>query len=312
VDWYPFIPPYVDGQGWQAHPAGFFGEHLVYEQADFDVWLRIEDAPPGTLLAASSAPVQEGDWQHFEHRSARNFVWSASPEYQLFSTQVGATTIHSYAFPIHASAGQATLDTTAQALALYNQLYGEYPRSLLSVVEADFLDGMEYDGLYFLSNGFYNLYQGTPAEYLVAIAAHETAHQWFYALVGNDQAYSPWLDEALCTYQEHIFFEKIYPDALDWWWAYRVNYYEPRGWVNGSIYNPEGYRSYRDAVYLNGAVFLDELRKLIGDETFFAFLHDYVSQNWGKISNDALFFEILSQHTNQDITSLVSKFFKPE
>ena len=40
---------------------------------------------------------------------------------------------------------------------------------------------MEYDGLFFLSNGFYNLYDGTSSSYLVTLAAHETAHQWWFA-----------------------------------------------------------------------------------------------------------------------------------
>ena len=31
---------------------------------------------------------------------------------------------------------------------------------------------------------------------------HETAHQWFYSLVGNDQARDPWLDEGLATWAE--------------------------------------------------------------------------------------------------------------
>jgi aminopeptidase N len=31
---------------------------------------------------------------------------------------------------------------------------------------------------------------------------HETAHQWFYSLVGNDQARDPWLDEALATWAQ--------------------------------------------------------------------------------------------------------------
>jgi hypothetical protein len=31
---------------------------------------------------------------------------------------------------------------------------------------------------------------------------HETAHQWFYSLVGNDQARNPWLDEGLATWAE--------------------------------------------------------------------------------------------------------------
>jgi aminopeptidase N len=177
-------------------------------------------------------------------------------------------------------------------------------------VEADFLDGMEYDGLYFLSNGFYNLYQGIPGDYLVTIAAHETAHQWFYARVANDQALEPWLDEALCTYSERLYYENLYPDTLPWWWDYRVNYYEPQGAVDGPIYNPAGYRPYRDAIYLNGAVFLEELRKQVGDEAFFAFLKDYVGQMSGKIATRGDFFRILGEHSGVDIAPLLDRFFQ--
>jgi hypothetical protein len=31
-------------------------------------------------------------------------------------------------------------------------------------------------------------------------AAHEIGHQWFYSLIGNNQARDPWLDEALATW----------------------------------------------------------------------------------------------------------------
>jgi hypothetical protein len=309
VDWYPFIPPYLPGEGWQAHQAGFFGEHQVYELADFEVSLSLSDTGQDIHIAASAPARIEGDWHHYQHQAARNFAWSASPMYQVFSTTVGDTTILSYAFPDHTAAGEATLRTTAEALELYSELYAPYPRQLLSVVEADFLDGMEYDGLYFLSNGFYNLYQGRPDEYLITIAAHETAHQWFYAMVGNDQAIEPWLDEALCTYQERIFYEHLYPDALDWWWAYRVNYYNPRGWVDGTIYNPEGYRAYRDAIYLNGAVFLEELRLEIGEDVFFKFLKDYVDQTKDQIATGDDFFAVLEQHTQADLSALISKYF---
>jgi len=316
VDWYPFIPPYLPGEGWQAHQAGYFGEHLVYELADFEVSLNISDISSDTsqdIQIAASAPARaEGDWHNYQHQAARNFAWSASHIYQVYSTTVGETTILSYAFPEHATAGEATLRTTAEALELFNRLYAPYQRQLLSVVEADFLDGMEYDGLYFLSNGFYNLYLGRPDEYLIAIAAHETAHQWFYARVGNDQAIEPWLDEALCTYQERIFYENLYPEALDWWWAYRVNYYNPRGWVDGTIYNPEGYRAYRDAIYLNGAVFLEELRAEIGDEIFFQFLQDYFNQTRDAIATSDIFFSILKQHTQQDLTSLIGEYFQSQ
>ncbi len=310
VDWFPFIPPYRPGEGWLAQEAGFFGEHLAYEQADFDVSLTIPD-DPGILVVAASAPAQvEGEWRRYQHEAARNFAISVSPEYRVYTTTVGTTTVLSYAFGFHETAGQAVLETTAESVQLYNQLYGEYPRELISAVEADFLDGMEYDGLYFLSNGFYNLYQGTPGEYMIAIAAHETAHQWFYASVGNDQALEPWLDEALCTYSERLFYERLHPEALDWWWEYRIDYYQPQGWVDGSIYNPAGYLAYRDAIYLNGAVFLEALRKQVGDEAFFAFLKDYAGQMRGGIATREDFFRILGEHTGEDIGPLVKIYFQ--
>jgi len=313
VDWYPFIPPHKSGQGWLVHPPGFFGEHLVYEMSDFRVHLRLAGAQPGLTIAASSPARMDGEGYHYQVDAARNFAWSVSHEYQVISQTVGSVSVWSYFFPPHATAGTAVLSTTAQALALYQELFGPYPRSLLSAVEADFLDGMEYDGLFFLSNGFYNIYQGTPAEYLPTIAAHETAHQWWYARVGNDQAEEPWLDEALSTYAERLYFENYYPDSLQWWWNYRINYYEPQGWLDGNIYSysytTDAYRAYRDAVYLNGALFLEELRSLMGDDAFFSFLEDYSSRMAGQLATGDDFFAILRGHSKVDLDPVLKKYF---
>jgi hypothetical protein len=309
VDWYPFLPPYIDGQGWLLHEAGFFGEQLVYPLADFQVSIQLSRPNPDLVIATSASAEKDGQTYRYHHLKARNFAWSASHTYQVTEEQIGDVTVLSYAFPNHTEAGEAALKTTSQALALFSQLFGPYPHKTLSVVEADFLDGMEYDGLYFLSNAFYNLYGGTQGEYLVAIAAHETAHQWFFGLVGNDQALEPWLDEALCTYSERLYYENISAQALDWWYQYRVNYYQPRGWVDGSIYNPEGYRAYRDAVYLNGALFLDELRGLMGDSAFFELFKDYVSQNSGSIATEEAFFDLMKKYPRIGLTNLIEKYF---
>ena len=36
------------------------------------------------------------------------------------------------------------------------------------------------------------------------VAVHETAHQWFYGMVGDSQALHPWLDEAFASYAEEL------------------------------------------------------------------------------------------------------------
>jgi hypothetical protein len=309
VDWYPFLPPYLPGRGWWANQAGPFGEHLVYDSVDLEVAIRLLDERDDLEIAASAPATIDGDWLRYRYPSARNFVWSVSHQYSVASRKVGEVTVKAYTFPIHAGAGEAALQATAEALALYNRLFGVYPRELLSVVEADFLDGMEYDGLYFLSKGFYNLYSGTPGEYLIAIAAHETAHQWWYAQVGNDQAIEPWLDEALCTFSERLYYENVHPEALEWWQQYRINYWQPTGWVDGTIYNPGGYRAYRDAIYLNGAVFLDELRTQIGEQAFLDFLNHYAQANSKSIATADDFFTLLETYSNTDLTPLLDQYF---
>jgi hypothetical protein len=310
VDWYPFIPPYIPGGGWLAHNAGPFGEHLVYEVADFEVNIQLSDSNPDLVIAASAQVEIEDDWHHYKYNAARNFAWSVSDQYVLSTTTIDSIAIMAYYFQFDAEAGEAVLATTAEALQLYNELFGPYPRKTLSVVEADFLDGMEYDGLYFLSKGFYNLYSGEPGDYLTAIAAHETAHQWWYSSIANDQALEPWLDEALSTYSERLYYEYQQPDGLDWWWKYRIYYYEPQGWVDGSIYNPEGYRAYRDAVYLNGALFLEDLRNLMGEAEFFDFIRTYVEQHVSQIVSADDFFVTLERFNQADLAPLLAKYFQ--
>ncbi len=106
------------------------------------------------------------------------------------------------------------------------------PYGSLSIVQADLNDGQEYDGLVFLATKFYNEYEGSARSNLVAIGVHEMAHQWWFGLVGNDQAMEPWLDEALAVYSEAIFYKFIYPNSSDWWWNFRVNYFGPSGYVD--------------------------------------------------------------------------------
>ncbi len=310
VDWYPNFPPYVTGSGWLAHKPWFYGEHQVYEMSDFHVEIELVNPPDNLLIAASAPPSQTGNSYSYTHINARNFVWSASPYYRLFTQKVGQVTVSSYAFTFDTTAGKAAMQYTAQALELYNRLFTPYPHAALTVVEADFLDGMEYDGLYFLSRGFYNLYGGSPQGYLAAIAAHETAHQWWYAQLMDDQALEPWLDEAMATYCEYIFYKNLYPDYLKWWWNYRVDYYDPAGKINLPLYDYTSYLDYRNAVYLNGAHFLDDLRTEIGDDAFYALLHNYAVDYAGKLVTSADFFNELKKVSSVDISGIKAKYFQ--
>ncbi len=314
--WFPTIPPYDDDQGWLAYEIALVnsmivGEHLVFEAADFDVDLQFTDRRENMDIAAGALPQEKDGIIHYDLNLARTFTLSISDIYTIAEREINGVKVFCYTFPEEAQAGEAAADLAVDSIQLYSELYGPYEREVLSVVEADFLHGMEFDGLILLSRGFFMFYNGTPETNLTIITPHETSHQWFFSLVGNNQALEPWLDESLATYSEALFFERYHPELVDWWWENRVDSHNPTGYVNNSIYLEGGYEAYRDSVYLNGAHFMQDLRDTIGDEAFFAFLQAYVREYRYAIADGNAFRRLLSQYTDQDLSNLFAQYFSP-
>ena len=309
VDWYPFIVPYVSGQGWLLHPPANVGEHLAYDVSSFDMTLHLTDPNLHAVVAASGpAETITFGWR-YRLNNVRSFAFSVSKGYKTASTKVNGVTVKSYFFSSESAQGQTVLGEVAKALTTFTALFGSDPYPSLSIVESPFYDGMEYDGIFFLNRDYYTAENGTVLNDLIDIAVHETAHQWWFGLVGNDQAMEPWLDEALATYSERLFYEQNYPD-VNAWQAFRIDAYTPAGWVDTDIYHGVDFRTYANAVYLRGAQFLQALRGRVGEQAFFAFLKDYAAQMAGKRATSADFFRILRQHTSVDISDLLSVFFQ--
>lgn len=317
VDWYPFIVPYHPGEGWILHNPWFYGEHLVYDLADFDIRVTFTDGAAPQIAASGQEVAFSTDGtppgavtRRFVMEAGRTFALSMSDFFKVARRQVGEVTVYSYFFGFYDAPGEAMLQTTVEALQTFSEKFGPYRHGTLTAVQGDFNDGMEFSGLYFISRDYFNLYNNTPKNYLVAIAAHETAHMWWFDAVANDQALEPWLDEALSTYSERIYYETVHPDLVDWWWGYRYFEFQQAGYVDTSIYDGGGQRPYWDKVYLTGARFFEDLREKVGDEIFFAFLRDYYAQQAGGYATGADFFRVFHQNTAADITDLLTQYFK--
>ncbi|HOE34259.1 MAG: hypothetical protein GX415_01160 [Chloroflexi bacterium] len=315
TNWYPYIPPYDEEKGWIIHPQQLennmlVGEYVVAEMADFDVSLQLTDRQE-LIEVAASAPAEERNGTRYYHLElARGFSFSVSDSYFEHEIIQDGVRIHSYVFMEAQEAGKAVTEIAAQALKLFGQLYYPYPREMISIVAADFLHNMEMDGMVMISYGVFDFFNKTPKTNLTILTPHEISHQWFFSMVGNDQAREPWLDEALATYHEVLYYQRYHPDLVQWWWNNRVDGFEPKGYVNSDIYLAGGYPAYRDAVYLRGAQFLQELRDSVGDEAFFAALKDYALSNTYKIASGGDFFAAFARHSQVDLTPLLAKYFK--
>ena len=310
VDWYAFIPPFDEQNEWIVHKPPIFGESLVYPASDFTVDLEITGNNVPLTVAASSAAVRSENRYQFFLPDARTFAISMSPEYVVQETHSAGVTVKAYAFQNSRIPNQAVVGYAAQAVSLYSELFGPLPNREVSIVQADFLDGMEYDGLYFVSKGFYNLYDGSVNGYLSLITVHEMAHQWWFGVVGSDQALEPWLDEGLATFAELQYIERYYPDQVDWWWFYRVNIYEPEGYIDQSIYDYPSYIAYRNSVYLRSAQFLYELRGQVGVKGFNDALRRYREKENRQVSGADAFWSVFENLPGYPFSELRAGYFK--
>lgn len=91
--------------------------------------------------------------------------------------------------------GRKMLRAAKRSLRRLSARLGPYASSELDLVEtrAKHEIAMEYPELVF----------SPPDPVLVA---HEVAHQWWYGIVGDNQAADPWLDESLASYSDAIVF----------------------------------------------------------------------------------------------------------
>ncbi|MCK6538593.1 MAG: M1 family metallopeptidase [Anaerolineales bacterium] len=306
TDWYPFVAPYSNG--WVLHEASYLGEHLVYDAADFEV--NVKTTEGSITIATSGVPEPNGEWTRYRLYGARTFALSASDQFKVVDAVSGGAQIRSYYYPGYETQGLAILNAAVRAVGLWEGQFAPYPYSSLSIVQADLNDGQEYDGLIFLATKFYNEYNGSARSNLVAIGVHEVAHQWWFGLVGSDQAMEPWLDEALCVYSEALFYKYIYPNSYEWWWNFRVNYFGPSGYVDTTVYEAPTFRAYVNAVYLNGANFVEALHYRMGDDAFFRFLQDYASRYGRGRATAYDFFAVARQNTTADISDLVRAYFR--
>ncbi|HHX08127.1 MAG TPA: M1 family metallopeptidase [Chloroflexi bacterium] len=315
-NWYPFIPPLNAEGAWISHDPQIdltnmlVGEYIVNEIANFNLTFVPAGSQKNIQIATGAVPTPIEGGMQYKLEKARALSFSISDQYYLEEIDHNGLLIQAYVFQNQAAKASAMLSIAAQAMDLFSDLYTAYTRDRIVLVSADFLHNMEMDGMVLLSNKIIDFYDNTPLNNLTILIPHELSHQWFYSLVGNDQALEPWLDESIASYSESLFYENYYPQHLQWWWENRVYAHEHSGYVNNSIYQAGTYENYRSSVYLNGAIFMQNLRQTVGDQVFFEGLKNYIQNYSYQIADKGLFFESFDGFNEEDFQPLLARFFR--
>lgn len=304
--WYPQIVPFVRDKGWMVWEYHPVGDPFVADLADYSVWVTVP--ADYRVVGGGTRWAESGVWR-FELAAARDMALLIARGYFELSDRVDGVEVVSACRQEHASACQGVLEEAKRGIALFRERYGPYPYSTFVVVEGEMNGGMEYGAMVLVGSPFYEGYDGSAQAILPSLVVHELAHQWWYGVVGNDQVYEPWLDEALARYSELVYYEAIYPDAVSWWWQNRVDQWAPAGPVDATIYDYQDTRTYVHNVYGRAAHWIQDLRDRLGDSAFFAFLQSYYRHYaWQRVTRTD-FFSLLYQESERPVDDLVRAYF---
>lgn len=313
-NWYPIACVYENGK-FVTDPYYSNGDPFYSEVSDYEVTVT---APKDFVCAFGGDLVEKsGDslvTYKVKAERVRDFAMVFSTRFQILSDYVdGNGTRVDYYYYDDVQAAE-NLALAIKAIKTFNKLFGKYPYDTYTVVKADFCHGgMEYPRLVYISDNV------TGEDYQTTIV-HETAHQWWYGLVGNNQVAEGYLDEGLAEYSTALFYEnnpeynldrKYFVDSANS--SYKLFervIAEVTGKFDSSMNRSLGeYKSeyeYIVMTYRKGMILFDELRTAVGDDAFFKGIRKYFSRNEYKNATLADFIGAMS--VNADVSGFINSF----
>jgi len=213
----------------------------------------------------------------FEAINVRDFALAGAPDYAVRSATVGSVVIRVWSRTGFAAA--TVLSAAKTALSKEAALLGPYPYKTYDLAQTAGGYGMESPGLTWIPTGAGNL------GYLVA---HETGHQWFYGIVGDDQARQPFDDEAATDFVARY--------VLGLRRASRCS----TARLDLTIYQYSSACYYED-IYIQGGNLLDDTRRAMGSTAFWAAIRDYLATYRFRIATTQALLKTLDDHTPLDL-----------
>jgi hypothetical protein len=283
TQWYPKICEY-DHQGWHADP--YVGREFYGVFGTFDVTINIDKkyviAATGTIQNPQEVgagyedknkplklPAGDKKTWKFHAENVHDFAWAADPDYNHDIQQVpNGPLVHFFFQSDDSFQNWKDLQPfMVRFFGLMEPRFGKYPYASFSYVQGGD-GGMEYPMMTLVTSA------GGKLEGLIGVCLHEAIHNWFYgALATNEGKYS-WMDEGFTQYATNVMEDIIYEanavNPQEWEYKgylrlYKSGNMEPMT-THSDHYKRNG--TYGTSAYSRGAVFLQQLKYIVGEPNF--------------------------------------------
>jgi hypothetical protein len=207
--WFPKLAV-LDDRGWDAGERRGLGE-FYSDVGDYQVAITVPTGfivqATGSVIASSSTGAA-AETTRWSAQDVRDFAWVADRRYRVSRAEWQGIVVRYAARPGHERTAADGLRVAIRALEYFSECFGRYPYGEFTVAETPALppgSGVEYPQLVMISEEL--AVSGRFMTDFPKVVAHETAHQWWYGVVGNNEAEDAWLDEGLATYSARRFLQ---------------------------------------------------------------------------------------------------------
>ena len=307
TNWFPIACVY-DDKGWNLKSYEAIGDPFYSDTSNFYVKLLIprkyKVGCTGNIISEKSD--SEKVLYEIQAKKVRDFAFILSDKFKIKKDTYKGVNINTY--NLNEKLSTEVTKIAKDSISIFSNLFGEYPYDTYSVIASDFyIGGMEYPTLVMIDQSLYNEKDKFLLEYVIA---HETAHQWWYSVIGNDEISEPWLDEALTEYSTVLYFEEKYGKEVG---SKLIKTMEMQTKNRSSEDIFKATTQYKNSidyslnVYTKGALAFNEVRNKVGDEVFFETLKEYYNTYMFQNVNGAKFVDLWNKK-GIDIDKIISEY----
>lgn len=316
-NWFPILAVYENG-GFVIDPYYSTGDPFYSDIANFNVGITYPDKYylSSTGVKKSSKNEENMIKDRIDALAVRDFAVFLSENAQSKNTRYKDTTI-SYIGYKQDENNDYCLSVAKKAVKYFCETFGSYPYESLHVVKSPFIHGgMEYPNVVIISDYITDEFD------LAKVIVHEIAHQWWYAVVGNNQVNEAWLDESLAEYSTVLFFadhkefDVTYEELVSESFANYTLFADISSSLSKKIntsmllpvneYNSEYEYSYM--IYVRGVLMFDSITQVVGQDNIKKTLKKYYSKYKYKIAKTDDLIAMVRKVTNKNIEGVMDSW----
>ncbi len=323
TQWYPKLCEY-DYMGWHANP--YIGREFYGVWGDFDVTIHIDEKYilGGTGYLQNPQEIgygyeEEGrevkrpgtgklSW-HFKAENVHDFAWAADPDYThtKYVRKDGLVLHFLYQKTDATEANWASLPRIMnRAFDYINEHCGQYPYKQFTFIQGGD-GGMEYPMATLITGN-------RPLRSLVGVSVHELLHNWYYGLLATNESLYAWMDEGFTSYytdevMNFLIAEGMLPglqpkdnpheDDIATYVAYAQSGVEEPLTTHADHFNTN--YAYGVGSYVKGALFLHQLKYIVGASNFEKGMLSYFEEWKYKHPTDQDFIRIMEKQSGMEL-----------